>query len=129
MAETDTGAHTGITLTVRLIKSFKCRTFKNLVLHGVSPAQSVAELLATVKAKIPSLPGPWKQFQADTLKVYVHAHQSKTSTLIINLDKDDELLMRPEDPLSKYGVADETELSFFMLADYLTFKADPTVDW
>ena len=116
-------------ITVRLIKSFEYRNFKNLVLNDVDPLLKVKDLMQLCCEKIKG--GGFKAYlnhNFDTLKVYVKAHGSKTSNLIINLDHD-ENIMDPEKTLQDYGVEHETEISFFNLEAYRTFQQNPKVDW
>lgn len=81
--------------------------------------------------EIKTKPG-WKVYkliELDTLKLYTHAHGSKTTNLIINLDHDDWILSEPNVKLGDLDVQNETELSLFRLADYEAFKKDPTEKW
>ena len=62
----------------------------------------------------------------DTLKIYVKAHGTKTSNLIININQDDSSWTLPDTcRLQDKGVENETELSFFVMKDYLVFKQHP----
>ena len=40
-----------LTLTIRLIKSFEYRTFKNVVLHELSPQTTIAQLKEMVRKR------------------------------------------------------------------------------
>lgn len=53
-AESSTGS---ITITIRLIKSFEYRTFKNVVLHGVLPDTTMGQIKTMVLDTIKSTPG------------------------------------------------------------------------
>ncbi|RKP10062.1 hypothetical protein THASP1DRAFT_22168 [Thamnocephalis sphaerospora] len=117
-------------VTVRLIKSFEYRTFKNLLMRDVDPQQTVAEFKENIRAAMKTASGmkPFLSVNYDTLKMYTKAHGSKTSNLIINLNHDD-WIMDDEKTLADYGVENETELSFFNREAYETFKLDPEVKW
>ncbi|KAJ1984999.1 hypothetical protein H4R33_004192 [Dimargaris cristalligena] len=103
-------------VTVRLIKSFEYRTFKNVVLKNIDFAQTTVGDLK-------------KQIQHDTLKIYTKAHGSKTNNLIVNLDRDDWVLKNDADMLDYCGIANETELSYFNRAAFEEFKKNPEVKW
>ncbi|KAI8909675.1 hypothetical protein EDD86DRAFT_226241 [Gorgonomyces haynaldii] len=117
------------TITVRAIKSFEYRTVKNLVLQ-VDLSITGKQLLDMCVEKIKSTPGmkPFALVQYDTLKIYVKAHESKTSTLVINLDNDDRIIDLSKS-LSELGIEHETELSLFNLEQYRKFQSDPKVSW
>ncbi len=76
-----------ITVTIRIIKSFEYRNFKNIILH-IDPLMTVQELKVEIMKKLPK---GLNNINYDTLKIYVKAHGSKTSNLIINLDNQDML--------------------------------------
>ncbi|KAI9594934.1 hypothetical protein BDF19DRAFT_465814 [Syncephalis fuscata] len=113
-------------VTVRLIKSFEYRTFKNLLIHNVDLTQTVMEFKQHIREA--SGMKPFMTIDYDTLKVYTQAHGSKTNNLIINLNHD-EWIMEDTKQLADYGLANETELSFFNRDAYETFKNDPQVKW
>ncbi|KAI9203122.1 uncharacterized protein BJ171DRAFT_510932 [Polychytrium aggregatum] len=119
------------TVTVRLIKSFDFRTFKNVVLHDVDLTTTTTELLRQiVEEKIKMLPGmrPYHNHNFDTLKLYTKAHGSKTQNLIINLDHEDWFL-DPSKTLLEQSVANETEISYFNRVLYEEYKKNPEVKW
>ncbi|KAK5667665.1 hypothetical protein QVD99_005777 [Batrachochytrium dendrobatidis] len=123
-----------LTLTIRLIKSFEYRTFKNLVLQHIDPEMLVKDLKILVLEKIKSTPGlkPYHNTVFDCLKLYVKAHGSKTQHLIINLDHDegkDTFIMDDNLTLSAQSVENETELSFFNHELYTLYKAHPNNKW
>jgi hypothetical protein len=109
-------------VTVRAIKSFEYRTFKNIVLE-VEPDMPLNELFTRAVQKLP------KAFQINynTLKIYVNAHGSKTNNLIINLENDDFLDLGRS--LGSYSIENETEISMFNDELYFAFKQNPTVRW
>lgn len=114
-----------IIVTVRLIKSFPFRVFKNIVLR-VSIAMSIGDLksLAIESAQ------QFKAFKAhpyDTMKLYVKQHGSKSQNLIINLD--DTEMLDNEKTLMEYNIGNEDEISFFNYNEYINFKSDPQVKW
>ncbi|CAH7689502.1 hypothetical protein BY996DRAFT_4580307 [Phakopsora pachyrhizi] len=125
---------TDATLTVRVIKSFTHRNYKNLVLRNLDLENTgVEDLIKICKDKILNGEG-WKAYQnvklADTLKLYTHAHGSKTTNLIINLDHPEWILDNNNNiPLSKLSIEHESELSLFNRQDYESFLLDPQQTW
>ncbi|KAJ3286556.1 hypothetical protein HDU79_006399 [Rhizoclosmatium sp. JEL0117] len=123
-----------ITLTIRLIKSFEFRNFKNLVVH-VDPATTTPQDLAElVKQKVAS-DSAFKVYRTvdfDTFKLYTKAFGAKTQNLIINLDHDEDWIMDPAIPLSSQpmpAIENETEISYFNKAMYDAYKAHPETKW
>ncbi|KAJ1960441.1 hypothetical protein IWQ62_004233 [Dispira parvispora] len=126
----DTSTHG--TLTVRLIKSFEYRTFKNVVLHNIDFANlTVGDIRARVDKEIQTGSGmkPFRNVAFDTLKIYTQAHGAKTNNLIINLDHDDWFLSNDHDILDYRGIGHETEISYFNREAYERFKLNPEVKW
>ncbi|KAH9823136.1 hypothetical protein DFH28DRAFT_1092050 [Melampsora americana] len=123
---------TDVTLTIRIIKSFKFRNFKTLVLHHLNLNEmNLNRLLERCLKEMKEKPG-WKAFQnlhLDTFKLYTKAHGSKTTNLIINLDQDELIFNDYEICLSKLGLENETELSLFNKLDYDEFKLNPEQSW
>ncbi|KIM48962.1 hypothetical protein M413DRAFT_21258 [Hebeloma cylindrosporum] len=123
---------TNATITVRIIKSFKFRTERSLVLHNVNLiTTTVAQLKETAKQAVANEPGwkPYRNVSLNTLKLYTKAHGAKTSNLIINLDNDDWILDDNDKTLSDIGFENETEVSFFDRQEYEAFKLDPATKW
>lgn len=120
------------TITIRVIKSFPYRIVKNLVLQHVDLGTiTVIDLTKQVKDAIQTQPG-WKVYKGcelDTFKLYTHAHGSKTTNLIINLDHDDWVFKDTKATLASLNVEHESEVSFFNYSAYLAFLADPTEKW
>ncbi|KAI9779543.1 MAG: hypothetical protein M1839_007351 [Geoglossum umbratile] len=121
------------TLTVRIIKSFSYRTYKHLVIHDLDlAATTVGELKTKVKLEMASNPA-WKAYRnvdLDTLKLYAKAQETKTMNLIINLDNDESLLFTDDQSsLASCGCEHETDVSFFKLQEYESFKANPEQKW
>ncbi|KAJ3039322.1 hypothetical protein HDV00_012315 [Rhizophlyctis rosea] len=124
-------ADTGVTITVRLIKSFEYRTFKNLVLHNVNTQDTtIADLKRTVAEKITTTPGfkPYHTNNFDTMKIYTKAFGSKTTNLIINLDHE-EWFLDDDKSLAAQGIENETEISYFNRDLYEQYKQNPEVKW
>lgn len=68
----------------------------------------------------------------DSLKIYTHAHGSKTVNLVINFDHDEDWLLDMNDAekkLYQYDIENETELSLFKWDDYVKFKTNPQEKW
>ncbi|KAG5513178.1 hypothetical protein PMAC_001548 [Pneumocystis sp. 'macacae'] len=94
-------------LTIRLIKSFVHRTIKYLVLHDVDLEKTtVFELQQRIQKEISKRLTfqSYSTFPFDTLKIYAHAHGSKTSNRVINLDHEEWILLDPSMTLLAYGV-------------------------
>ncbi|KAJ3049968.1 hypothetical protein HK097_009059 [Rhizophlyctis rosea] len=122
---------TGATITVRLIKSFDYRTFKNVVLHNVDLENTtVADLKGIVGERIQTTTGfkPYLNNNFDTMKTYTKAFGSKTTNLIINLDHD-EWILDDAKSLASQGIENETEISYFNRALYEQYKQNPEVKW
>ncbi|KAI5857005.1 hypothetical protein BZA05DRAFT_415715 [Tricharina praecox] len=125
---------TDATLTIRVIKNFPYRTYKNVILHHLDlTALTAGELKELVKTHVQTQPGfkAYKTLQPDTLKLYTKAHGTKTNNLIINMEDKEETLMFRDDSatLASYGCEHETEISFFVLKDYEEFRANPEEKW
>ncbi|KAJ1654091.1 hypothetical protein IWQ61_005919 [Dispira simplex] len=126
----DTSTHGA--LTVRLIKSFEYRTFKNIVFHNIDFANTtVGDIRARVDKEIQTGSGlkPFRNVTFDTLKIYTRAHGAKPNNLIINLDHDDWILSNNHDILDYRGIGNETEISYFNREAYERFKLNPEVKW
>lgn len=127
-----TEAGAGVIVTVRLIRSFEHRNIRNLILREVDTEMSVCRFIELVREKIKqssSLPPPFIHFGFDTLKIEAQAHGFKTSDPVINKEEDERLILKPEQRLKDCGVKNETEISFFMMKDYLKYKENPEVVW
>ncbi|KAI9336429.1 hypothetical protein DFJ73DRAFT_850499 [Zopfochytrium polystomum] len=122
----------GIVITVRLIKSFEYRNFKNVILKHIHPESMTAgQLKEMVQQKIRTESGykPYLKNQFDSLKLYMKAHGAKTSNLIINLDHDEDWFFDDSKTLAELGVEHETEISYFNRAEYDAYKAHPDTKW
>jgi len=122
----------GVTLTIRLIRSFGHRNIRNAIYHNVDTSQLVSSFLEFVGANIKTrsdLPPPFRTYVYDTMKIQHQAFGAKTSDPVINIYNDDELILKPESTLADCGVIDETEISFFKLEDYLVYQKNPQLLW
>ncbi|ODV60087.1 Aim29p ASCRUDRAFT_71131 [Ascoidea rubescens DSM 1968] len=121
------------TITVRVIKSFAYRNVKSWVFHDIDLTKTtIRELMELMNQVIlsNSLFRPFKTSKFDTLKLYTKAHGAKTMNLTINMEDDQLLILKELDKtLYEYGVENETEISYFKMADYLEFKANPAEKW
>ncbi|CAL8265967.1 unnamed protein product [Lota lota] len=121
-----------VVVTVRLVRSFEHRNFKPVVFRGVNLDQTVEEFINHVKTDVATragLPPPFKKFGYDTMKIIHQAHGAKTNELVMSLNDDDTLILRPGLTLAAAGVANETEMAFFSGKDYGLFKANPQTVW
>ncbi|KAG0671267.1 Altered inheritance rate of mitochondria protein 29 [Kluyveromyces marxianus] len=126
---------TNSTITVRVIKSFPYRNVKNIVFTDYDIKNKTAkDLYEDVINHIKTTGAfrPFRNVNYDALKVYTHAHGSKTVNLVINFDHDDDWTLDINDSTKKlvdYGISNETELSLFNHEDYIAFKANPEEKW
>ncbi|KTF73906.1 hypothetical protein cypCar_00042561 [Cyprinus carpio] len=102
-------------LTVRLVRSFEHRNFKPVVYKDVNLDQTVEEFISFVTQ--------------DTMKIIHQPHGAKTNELVMSLEDDETLILRDGCRLRACGIANETELAFFKMADYEKFKANPQTEW
>ncbi|AMD22980.1 HHR211Wp [Eremothecium sinecaudum] len=126
---------TNATLTIRVIKSFPYRNVKSFVLRDYNLRNKTAkDLFEDVTNHINTASGfkPFRSVKYDTIKIYTHAHGSKTVNLVINFDHDEDWCLKIEDEvktLEKYGIKNETELSIYNRNEYEEFKANPEEKW
>lgn len=128
---------TNVTLTIRVIKSFPYRNVKNLILRDYNLKEKNGhDLLEDVLKHIQTEGAfrPFRNVNYDTMKIYTHAHGSKTVNLVINFDHDDDdWVIDTKDPQSKklaeYDIENETEISLYNLEDYVKFKVNPEEKW
>ncbi|KAI8353928.1 hypothetical protein B0O80DRAFT_426751 [Mortierella sp. GBAus27b] len=100
---------TAATLTIRVIKSFDYRTYKNVILHSV-------DLTTTTVAKLR------EDIMQNTLKLYTKAHGAKTMNLIINMDHDEDWILADDNKtLADYGIASP--------ATYITSAGSDLLTW
>jgi len=121
-------AENGVTLVIRVIRSFPHRNIRNLVLKNVHLNITTEQLLDLAKSSVSSsssLPPPFRKFAYDCLKIEHQAHGSKTSDPVINTEDDEKLLLKPGITLDQQGVKEETEISLFKKEDYYEYKAGP----
>ncbi|PWY96879.1 hypothetical protein BCV70DRAFT_146347, partial [Testicularia cyperi] len=83
---------TDAVITVRIIKSFEFRSMKAYVIKNIDLTKiTVAQLEDMCRSHVKTDSGyrPFRSYadKLDTLKLYTRAHGSKTTNLIINLDK------------------------------------------
>ncbi|KAJ1926098.1 hypothetical protein IWQ60_004074 [Tieghemiomyces parasiticus] len=90
-------------LTIRLIKSFEYRTYRNVLLKDVDFGNTT---VGDLRRRIQHGSGmkPYRTVDFDTLKIYTKAHGSKTNNLIVNLDHDEWFLTNDADMLDFCGV-------------------------
>ncbi|CDK25592.1 unnamed protein product [Kuraishia capsulata CBS 1993] len=124
---------TNATLTIRIVKSFPYRNVKNYILRDVNLRELTAHDLLDKVVQIINTTGslrPYRNVVYDSLKIYTHAHGSKTMNLVINLDHDDWVLdVNSSKKLIDYGIENETELSIYNKADYGEFASNPQELW
>lgn len=65
----------------------------------------------------------------DTFKLYMQAHSFKSQHLVINFEDDETKILAMDKTLEDQGIIDETELSFFVLDEYIAYKKNPEIKW
>lgn len=122
----------GVTVTVRLVRSFEHRNFRPVVYRGVCVEQTVQEFLEFVRRDVAlrdGLPPPFRRHSYDMMKIIHQPHGSKSNDLVVSLEDDEKLILRSEWTLREAGVAHETELALFCAADYRKYKENPVSAW
>lgn len=125
------------TVTVRLIKSFEYKNFRNLIFQNVNVKDlTLKDLQVMTCERIKSNAVLSKMFPEDssmpldTFKLYYTRHAAKTNNPIINVGEDDRLLLLDlEGKLSDLGIGHETEISYFNWEEYQKFCNDPKFKW
>jgi hypothetical protein len=125
------------TVTVRLIKSFEFKNFRNVVFHGLNLSSlNITDLERMTRERIAASPLLSKlfpidsQFPLDTFKRYYTRHAAKTNNAIINMGDDQNLVLCDHSKsLSDLGFTHETEISFFNWDQYPEFCNDPKFKW
>lgn len=132
----NTAPLTDSTITIRVIKSFPYRNVKNLILRDYDLKNKTGYDLFNDCLKQIQSEGSFRPFRTikyDTMKIYTHAHGSKTVNLVINFTHDDDWVIDTIDPngkkLFEYGIENETEISLFNEENYLSYKANPEEKW
>ena len=122
-------------ITVRIIKSFPFRNIRNHVLQHIDLANTTPkQLMELIKQTIKTEGSlrPYRNVEFDTIKIYTHAHGTKTMNLVINMDHDDDWVLDLNDEthsLSSYGIENETELSVYRREDYEAYRLNPVDKW
>ncbi|CAM9015379.1 unnamed protein product [Wickerhamomyces anomalus] len=98
-------------LTIRIIKSFPYRNVKNYILKDYDISVKTPKDLLNDMQKIISTEGglrPYRTVKYDSLKIYTHAHGSKTMNLVINFEHDEDWFLDLESnkPLHELGVGE-----------------------
>lgn len=150
---------TEILISIRLIRSFEYRNITYLILKVFDSIktenlleiihQSLSSItyiyIYTCIEKINSLTFlivinleiqteskyiPHRKKKYDTLKLYSKAHSYKSQNLVINMDPDDDFkILKANTSISDQCIENETEISCFVLAEYLEFKKNPKILW
>jgi hypothetical protein len=125
---------TTTTITVRLIKSFQYKNYRNLVFHGIDlSAINLNQLAEMVAVKISGNPVLTRLFPAgflDTFKLYYAPHAAKTNNPIINVGQDEKLVLVDwVKALKEVGLVEGCEISFFNWAEYEEYVKDPQALW
>lgn len=122
-------------ITVRIIKSFPFRNIRNHVFQHVNLANTTPKQLYDLVMETIKTTGalrPYRNIEYDTMKIYTHAHGTKTMNLVINMEHDDDWMLDIADnttTLASHGIANETEISVYRQDEYLAYKANPVDKW
>ncbi|TPX33371.1 hypothetical protein SmJEL517_g03704 [Synchytrium microbalum] len=89
------------------------------------------DLMASIQAEIKTESGfkPYLVNRFDTLKIYMQPHGAKTQNLIINLEHDEDWILKEDVALSEQHIENETEISFYNREAYNQFKSHPEMKW
>lgn len=126
-----------VTLTIRVIKSFPFRNVKPIILLNYDiKNNSAKDLYEHCMEHIQKTSAflPFRKTLFDFLKVYNHAQRTKSLNLVVNFDHDDDSswildIENSSKKLCEYDIQNETEISMFVLKDYLKFKENPEEKW
>lgn len=128
-------------ITIRIIKSFPYRNVKNHILSGINLKDTTPSQLLEQVNKIIASTGslrPYRNVNYNTLKVYTHAHGTKSMNLVVNFGEEERDVLFCSDAdnqvdkkqsLWNLGVENETELSVFNFQAYSEFQANPEEKW
>lgn len=125
------------TVTVRLIKSFEYKNFRNVIFHNLDlSAVTLSDLERMTRERIEVNPILSRLFPVnsstplDTFKRYYTRHSAKTNNAIINVGEDDKLVIHDYvNKLNEIGFTHETEISWFNWEEYQKFCNDPQFKW
>ncbi|SCU85477.1 LAFA_0D15874g1_1 [Lachancea sp. 'fantastica'] len=124
---------TNAVITVRVIKSFPYRNVKNIIFNDYNLMEKTVQDLLDDSLSYIKSNGAFRALRNvdyDTLKVYTHAHGSKTVNLIINFDHDDDWVLQDmSNKLVDCDIGNETEISLFNKRAYQEYKANPEEKW
>lgn len=121
-----------VVITVRLIRNFEYRAIKTITVKDINTSTKVSDFILYLKEIIPTTKGvapPFKSVAYDTLKISHQAGGFKANDIVINVDDDEGLILAEDATLGECNVGSETEVSFFIKADYLKYKANPGTKW
>ncbi len=122
------------TITVRLIKSFDYKNYRNLVFHGLDLTSTnlnqLAELVSQRISQNVVLSRLFPSDFLDTFKLYYQPHSAKTSNPIINVGGDEKLVLVDwVKSLLEVGLVDGCEISYFNWSQYESYIKDPKALW
>jgi len=126
----DTAKEGGVTVVLRVVRSFPHRNIRPLVLKEVPLSLTAQQFLDRSKEAVASdasFPPPFRKFTYDSLKIEHQAGGAKTSDPVISKERDETLvLIKPADctdtgTIGELGVRDETEVSLFSWKDYVEY--------
>ena len=132
---------TNALITIRIVKSFPYSNVKNYIMNSVNLKElTPTQLLDQVKQIIATTASlrPYRNVEYETLKVYTHAHGTKSMNLVINFENDErdilccrdsDNVVMPDTLLWDLGVGNETELSVFNYKAYKEYKSNPEKKW
>ncbi|CEP20847.1 hypothetical protein BN1211_0813 [Cyberlindnera jadinii] len=134
------------------MSDFEPLTSTNIILKDYDIAHKTPkDLFEDIMKEIKTVGGlrPYRNVEYDTLKIYTHAHGSKTMNLVINFEHDDDwtldlsstshlhelgvgeyfLARSLVQATNTYNVDNETEISIFNKEAYEEYKKNPVEKW
>eukprot|EP00835_Amoeboradix_gromovi_P000917 NODE_34_length_31639_cov_0.254375.p23 type:complete len:113 gc:universal NODE_34_length_31639_cov_0.254375:22383-22721(+) len=110
-------------ITVRFIKNFEYRTIKQQVVD-IDENMTIRELKDFM---LPRISKPFL-IAYDCLKIYFIPFHYKSQNLVINMDKDDEWILK-DTQIVKDVLVEQCEVSFFNFEMYKEFQNNPNIKW
>mmetsp|Transcript_6155 Transcript_6155/g.8958 ORF Transcript_6155/g.8958 Transcript_6155/m.8958 type:complete len:126 (-) Transcript_6155:79-456(-) len=120
-------------ITVRCIRSFEYRTIKLMVIPNINLEEMTIDDLEKIVQNEIKTKGAYRAHRTkkyDCFKLYAVKQGHKANCLVINMENDETLMLEARNvPLSKLGVTDESEISYFVKEEYLEYKKNPVIKW
>ncbi|XP_011403543.1 PREDICTED: UPF0538 protein C2orf76 homolog [Amphimedon queenslandica] len=121
----------GLTITIRLIRSFEHRNIRYIVLKDVDPSLTIQDLMDQINKDLQSshiLPVPFRKHQFNCMKINSYAHGHKSNDTAITLGRN-EWILDPSKTILESNIRNETEISYFNKSDYERYESHPQLLW